>query len=192
MDYFRKKQIQEQLDKISEKDWNEICSRCKRFLNSKLFNKTSYGAHSEHELGGPAVEYYLHEAILKIYTFNWEWKFERYSMTEQIIRLVGSLISKKVDKYRSSKEDDVLETELNDKLAINLFDEVYDDKVDELIECIERIVKDDIDLKIIWESTKEGFKSSEIAELFEKPVKYIYRQNEKLIYHAKTKCLTSN
>ena len=190
MDFFRKRQIQTELDKISDKEWEEICTRCKNFLKKKLFNKTIYGAHSEKELGMSAIDYYLEEAISKIFLLQWEWKFEKYNITQQIMRIAGSLISKKVEKYKRKTEDGVTEIEYNDLMAFDMFDEVQDDGIDQLLECIERIVKDDMLLKIHWESIKEGLKSSEISEIIGKPVNYVYRQNEKLIYHAKTKCLT--
>jgi hypothetical protein len=190
MNYFQKKQIKEQLDSITEDEWNEICTRCKHFLKKKL-HYTNYGAHSEKELGIPAVDYYLNEAIGKIFSFEREWKYEKYPIVDQIIRIANSLISKNVEKYRRKIEKGQIEIRLDDSLEINLFEEVYDDRWDELILCIERIVDGDLDLKMHWESIKEGLKSNEIAELFDKQVNYIYRLNEKLIYHAKTKCLNS-
>lgn len=190
MNYFQKKRIKEQLDCIKDVEWDEICSRVKSFLKKKL-HYTSYGAHSEKELGMPAVDYYLSEAIGKIFSFEWEWKFEKYSIVEQIIRIANSLITKNVDKYRLKDEKGHVETRLDDSVDINLFDEVYEDRWDELEQCIERIIEGKIELKMFWESIKEGLKSNEIADLFDKPVKDIYRLNEKLIYHAKTKCLTS-
>lgn len=192
MDYLRKKQIQFELDKISHQEWDEICTRCKFFLKNKLFNKTSYGAHSEKELGLPAVDYYFNESVAKIFSFDWEWKFEKFEIVEQIIRISGSLISKNVDSYKRRSREGFVDIEFNDNIAFDVFDEVDDDnELDKLLECIERILEGDDLLQIHWESIKEGLKSSEIAEIFEKPVKYVYRQNEKLIYHAKTKCLTS-
>jgi hypothetical protein len=191
VDYFQKRLILARLNAISDQEWDEICTRCKSLLSKKL-HYTSFGAHSEKELGMPAVDYYLHEAIGKIFSFEWEWKFEKYSIVDQILRIANSLISKNVDKYRLKDEKGHIETRLDDSFEINLFDEVYDDKWDDLVLCIERIIEGDLDLKMLWESIKEGLKSNEIAELFDKPVKYIYRQNEKLIYHAKTKCLTSS
>jgi hypothetical protein len=193
MDYFRKRQIKQELDKFSEQDWADICTRCKSYLEKKLFNKTQYGAHSEKELGLPAIDYYLNESIAKLFAFDWEWKFEKYNIIEQIIRIASSLISKNVDKYRTKKKSEQIkvETEYNDNFTFDIFDEVYDGEIDQILECIERIIKGNDALQILWESTKEGLKSAEIAEIMEKPVKYVYRQNEKLIYHAKTKCLTS-
>ena len=192
MDYLRKKQIQLELDKISNQEWEEICTRCKFFLKNKLFNKTSYGAHSEKELGLPAIDYYFNESVAKIFSFDWEWKFEKFEIVDQIIRISGSLISKNVDSYKRRSKEGFVEIEFNDNIAFDVFDEVDDDhELDKLLECIERILAGDDLLQIHWESIKEGLKSSEIAEIIEKPVKYVYRQNEKLIYHAKTKCLTS-
>lgn len=193
MDFLRKRQIQLELDKISDKEWEEVCTRCKFFLKKKLFNKTSFGAHSEKELGVPAIDYYFEEAVSKIFAFEWEWQFEKYTIVKQIMRIAGSLISKNVDKYRRKAENGLVETEYTDEMAYDLFDEVYDASVDELLDCIERIVKEGDDfLQMHWESIKEGLKSSQIAEIIEKPVNYVYRQNEKLIYHAKTKCLTDH
>ncbi|MBL7472226.1 hypothetical protein [Robertkochia sediminum] len=191
MDFFRKRQIQIELDKISQHQWEEICTRCKSFLRKKLFNKTNFGAHSERDLGLPAIDYYFEEAVSKIFTFEWEWQFEKYSIVEQIIRIAGSMISKNVEKYRRKMEKGYFETEYSDNMAYDLFDEVYDESIDKLLECIERIVKEgDAFMQMHWESIKEGLKSKQIAEIIEKPVNYVYRQNEKLIYHAKTKCLT--
>lgn len=192
MDYLKKKKIQYELDKISEQEWSKICTRCKSFLEKKLFNKTSYGAHSESQLGSPAIDYYLNVSIEKIYSFEWEWKFDKYDIVEQIIRIAGSMISHNVDKYRRKKEDAFVEVEFEEYLSFDVFDEVYDEGIDLLLACIERIVKEDDLLGIYWVSIKEGLKSSEIAEIIEKPVKFVYRQNEKLIYHAKTKCLNEN
>lgn len=193
MDFFRKRQIQIELEKISDQEWEEICNRSKSFLKKKLFNKTSFGAHSENELGVPAIDYYFEEAVSKIFAFEWEWQFEKYTIVQQIMRIAGSLISKNVDKYRKKVENGNFETEFSDNMAYDLFDEVYDSSIDELLDCIERIVKEgDEFLQMHWESIKEGLKSSQIAEIIEKPVNYVYRQNEKLIYHAKTKCLTDH
>lgn len=193
MDFFRKRQIQLELEKISEKDWDEICTRCKLFLKKKLYNKTSFGAHSEKELGTPAIDHYLQEAISKIFKFEWEWKFEERGMVEQLNRISGSLISKSVEKYKKKVESGNIEAEYIDEMAYDLFDDVYDERVDNLLDCIEQIVKEgDEFLQLHWESIKEGLKSNQIAEIIEKPVKYVYRLNEKLIYHAKTKCLTTD
>lgn len=192
MDYLKKKKIQYELDKISEQEWSEICTRCKSILKKKLYNKTAYGAHSETTLGVPAIDYYLNESIAKLYSFEWEWKFKEFDMVDQIIRVAFSMISNNVDKYRRRNENGYVEAEFHENFIYDIFDEVYDEGLDLFLACIDRIVKEDDLLEIYWESIKEGLKSSEIAEIIEKPVKYVYRQNDKLIYHAKTKCLNKN
>ena len=74
--------------------------------------------------------------------------FEKYDITEQLIRVAGSLISKKVDKYRKKVEKGLTETEYFENMTFDIFDEVYDHEIDQLLACIERIVKGDDLLEI--------------------------------------------
>lgn len=186
MEYFRKREIERQLKLVSPEEWDGICSRCKTWLRSKLWGKTSGGAHAEKELGLPAEDYYLNEAIALIYEFRWEWKFEKFSLTEQIIRICNSLISRQVEKFKSKKE---VALDYNDEIGLNVFDEVYEEDIDNLLRCIERIVAQDTRLCFYWEAIKEGYKPKMISELMNEPTNKTYKLNDKLIYQARTKCL---
>ena len=188
MDYFIKNTIASKLESISDEQWTIISKRCKKALGSKLLGKTEFGAHSEKTLGTPAVDYYFKESITKIFGFEWEWKFEKYSIEEQVLRISGSLISRQVESYKGNKNS-ISETELDENLNYDVFDEVYDDNIDNILNCIEMITESDIDLSMYWLSIKEGLKPKEISQTLEKPIKQVYKLNEKLIYQAKTKCL---
>lgn len=191
MDFFKKREISRQLDAISESEWNAVFNRCKRFTKQKLYNKTQYGAHSETELGLPAIDYYVDNAIEKLINYDWEWQFEKYTLELQIIRIINSLISTQVESFKRKKQGEDSESivEYRDDIGFDLFDEVYDEEIDDLLNCIEKLASLDLELGIHWEGIKEGKKPREIAEIIDLPVKSIYKLNEKLVYQARTNCL---
>ena len=189
VDFFEKKIILTKLEHITEKDWNEIIDRCKNAIKYRV-RYCKRGAHSEKELGCPALDYYITESISKIYQFKWIWDHERVTIEEQIITIAQSLISRQVDSYKRKLGNENTIT-YNDELAYDLFDEVYDSNIDLLLECIERITSKEHDLSIHWDAIKEGFKPREIATLMEIPVNKVYKQNERLIRQAKTNCLSN-
>ncbi|NOQ71164.1 MAG: hypothetical protein GQ574_04120 [Crocinitomix sp.] len=192
MDYLRKREIQRRLELLTDKEWKDICDRCKKAINTRLYNKTEWGAHSIKELGAPAVDHYLNTSIEKIYSFQRDWKFEDRTITEELIRISNSLISHQLEAYKSRINGKYIEVDLNDDLRYKIFDDIEDDKhIDELINCIENLVKEDGDLEFYWEAIKDRMKSREIAVLMEKPINRIYKLNDKLIYQAKTKCLAN-
>jgi len=175
---------------ITDKEWNEIITRCKKGIKHRLW-LTEYGAHSEKELGEPAMMYYIKTALEKIYNFNWYWDYENVPLIEHIITIANSLISNQLDHYKRKQEREEKEVIYNDELYYDVFDEVYDDKIDQLINCIERLTAGIVDLNFYWEAIKEGKKSKEIAELMEIPVKDIYNKNDKLIYQVRKNCLNN-
>ena len=69
-------------------------------LNSegKKMGKTEKGAHSEKELGMPALTYYQEEAVVKLIEGEWKW-LERFSLGKQLERIAASLITKQCEKY---------------------------------------------------------------------------------------------
>lgn len=182
-----KKIISDILDCITDEEWEAILTRCKNAIKHRI-RYTEYGAHSEAELGMPALDYYINEAITKIFQFDWYWDFKNVKIEEHIITIANSLITRQVDSYKRKQGKEVRLT-YNDEVAYDLFEDVYDEEVDQLIECIEKITAGDYDLNFYWEAIKEGRKPREIAELMEVDVRKVYKKNDKLIYQARTKCL---
>lgn len=186
---FEKKIIHDMLCSITDREWNEILTRCKNAIKHRI-RYTHYGAHSELELGMSALDYYINEAITKIWQFDWSWDYKNVRLEEHIITISNSLISRQVDSYER-RQGKVSRLTYDDNLDYDLFEDVYDERIDQLIECIERITADDFELNFYWEAIKENKKPREIAELMDVDVKKVYKKNDKLIYQARTKCLAN-
>ena len=89
----------ERLSSISEIEWRSILEKLANYVGKKLNGHIKYGAHSQATLGENPVGYYVRESILKLYECEWEWRLE-YDILEQLERVVGSMISENVRKYR--------------------------------------------------------------------------------------------
>ncbi|HZL11909.1 MAG TPA: hypothetical protein VFC65_18150 [Prolixibacteraceae bacterium] len=187
--FLEKKLIIDMLGCITDKEWIDVINRCKNAIKHRI-RYADYGAHSEAELCMPALDYYINEAITKIYLFDWYWDIENIRLEKHMITIANSLISRQVDSYKR-KKDKKKAIIYNDELDYDLFEDIYDERVDQLIECIERITADDFDLNFYWEAIKESKKPKEIAELMDIDVRKVYKKNDKLIYQARTKCLSN-
>ena len=53
----------ERLETVSDKQWREALDELTAYLRWRLKGRTQRGAHSERELGMPAEDYYVGEAI---------------------------------------------------------------------------------------------------------------------------------
>ncbi len=93
------------LTELSEDEWCVALEKCRRLINYRVQGRTKFGCHTEQHLGMSPFDYYVKEAIDKLYSGTWEWK-EQYSFSEQMGRIVGSLISENVRKYKKEQEKD--------------------------------------------------------------------------------------
>ena len=91
------------LIKLKDDDWLIAMKKCDALIKHRVGRRTKTGCHSEEYLGEPAFDYYFNQAIDKLYSGTWEWKDE-YSFSEQICRIVGSIISENVRKYKMKPE----------------------------------------------------------------------------------------
>jgi len=100
------------------------------FFNS-MADRTKTGAHSENNLGMPALDYYVGESIRKLYSPDdgWDWKFEKFTLVEQLTRIANSLISRKVAQYKYTKEKQKLP--VFDERDINDIHDLGDEHLDE-------------------------------------------------------------
>ena len=94
------KKILKRLHAVPDREWLEVIDKLTIFVRFKLKGKTIFGAHSEQYLGVEPVEYYVDEAIAKLFSLEWEWKFEKHSLIEQLKRIVGSMISTNVESFK--------------------------------------------------------------------------------------------
>lgn len=99
----KENEILKRINAVSDEEWRHVIDDLTTFVSFKLNGKTLYGAHTESNLGLGPVEYYVEESIFKLLNLDWEWKFEEYSLLEQLRRIAGSLISANVEKFRNKK-----------------------------------------------------------------------------------------
>lgn len=90
---------------ITDEEWRTLLRKSHRHIKLKIKGKVIYGAHSEKRLGMPAEDYYTTEAIKALYETNgWRWQYDKYSIEEQVIRIIDSKISNEVEKYKVEKK----------------------------------------------------------------------------------------
>jgi len=158
------------LNSINEDTLRIIISKCKEFIEKRLFQKTLYGAHTATNLGDDPVSYYYEDAIDAIISGRWEWQ-DKFDLLEQLIRIINSKITKEVDKTQTAKaqslqikftdnEDDLFNCEIQNDSEEN------EQKLlcEKQIEFIENAIKDNKNLVELFDLIKAGYKRREIAE----------------------------
>ncbi len=130
----------------------------------------------------------------------WDWKFEKYTLTEQLIRIINSMISEQVRKFKVEKAklpviqytDD--ETTLDDPQDL-LTDEAAAEKegiIDEFLNLTQEAIKGDDNLEMLYLHLMEGKEYSEIAKEMNMEIKKIYKLAEKLKEKVKKQAAEKN
>ncbi len=145
------KEILERLHDVPDKEWLYVIDKLTMFVRFRLKRKTLFGAHSEQNIGIEPIDYYVDESIAKLFSLEWEWQFEKYSLIDQLKRIVGSMISTNVESFRNRKEK-VLPTE-NETLFVlaekaNSSNENDDFTYDLFKKALEECSKDDEELQL--------------------------------------------
>lgn len=159
------------LSEISEKEWLEVSKRCKKHISIRVGQKTLFGAHHHSNLKMSAFEYYFSTSVEKLYSGTWEWKFEKYSITEQLIRIIDSLISEEVRKYKVKKGTENTTVYIDDSSIGTLLMNLHSDEDFEAIEIhnknlfdhISEAINDKFELQYILECIREGKSYDEIS-----------------------------
>ncbi len=143
-------EILKRLNSITDKEWMKIVDNLTKWVYYKLKGKTLFGAHSEENLGIKPTEYYVDGAIEKLFSLEWKWKYEKYTLSEQLQAIAGSMISENVRKY-IAKEETIIPTEdekLNFLLEKNSSEE-YDDGTYQLfLDALSFCTNDDDELQL--------------------------------------------
>jgi hypothetical protein len=173
------KEILQHLNVISDKDWLDVVGKLTMYVHFKLKGRTLFGAHSEHNLGGNPVAYYVDEAIGKLFSLEWKWQFDKYSLLEQLQRVVGSMISTNVEKFKAKKENLTLMDE--EKLVLLEKSKIYDIEVEyyEVFkQVLEECSKDDEELQLYVMALDECISFDEMvtATGFEKKKLYVLQK----------------
>ena len=64
----------ERREAVSDKQWRDALDELTAYLRWRLKGRTQRGAHSERELGMPALDYYQEEAVVKLIEGDWSGK----------------------------------------------------------------------------------------------------------------------
>lgn len=176
---------QARIANLSEKNWKVALKKCKEHLRFRLFQKTLSGVYSSSNLGAEPVDHYLSLAAEKILSGSWEWK-AKYSLGEQMIRIVDSEMSKEVERKTTMTSHLSNVKYIGDEIEFYQKEEPDSRPVDLTVnrvklESIEKACKDDDQLEFIVEGLKEGKKRTEIAELLEITPRQFDKLREKLI-----------
>lgn len=173
------KEILEHLNAISDSDWLDVIDKLTTYVHFKLKGRTLFGAHSEQNLGGNPVDYYVDEAIGKLFSLEWKWQYDKYSLLEQLQRIVGSMLSTNVEKFKAKKENVTLMEE--QKLISMEKSEINDEEVEyyEIFKhALEECSKDDDDLQLYVMALDECVTFDEMVEAmgFEKKKLYVLQK----------------
>lgn len=180
---------QTKITHLTDNDWKVALAKCEEHIKSKLKQKALSGAHAASNLGCDPIDHYLGIAYEKVLTGEWEWKDE-FTLSQQLIRIADSYISKEVVKATSPKGQALkliykdIEEEFYD-LAEPPSDENESQEMNNRLKQIEDSAAGDENLEFMIEGLKEGKKRSDIAELLEINVRQLDKLREKLIRRVK-------
>lgn len=178
----------QRLKDISDEEWKSAIVKCRASVKMRIKGRTKFGVHSGINLGEKAVEKYTGESILAVLEGEWEFK-EKFSLTEQLIRIAQSKISSAVEKAgnkRNKPESYIYLNENQDLIDIFYKDELKFDELDleekarmeKQFLIMEEVAETNPDFKEYFECVGEGLKSSEIAIILDKDVNWVYKLTE--------------
>lgn len=106
----RRELVLTKLQQIPDNEVQEAIKQLTHYVKARLryrslSDRTKSGAHGQKNLGMDAIDFYVGESIRRLYEpTGWDWKFEKFSFSEQLMRIANKLISQKVDEYKNKKE----------------------------------------------------------------------------------------
>ena len=188
----------ERLETVSDKQWRDALDELTAYLRWRLKGRTQRGAHSERELGMPALDYYQEEAVVKLIEGDWKWQ-DRFSLGKQLERIAADLITKQVQKWEREhpfltedgrcKRDDVIperkpETiEYTDDMEqySNILDDDGQEELGETYNVVYALVEDDEELTIFVSAIEHCGNFKDLPEHTGWEMKKVYRLMEKLM-----------
>lgn len=166
-------------------NWKAALAKCKEHIQWRLKQRTLSGAHSASNLGADPIDHYLGIAYEKILSGEWEWKHE-HTLSQQMIRIANSYISKEVERATSAKKDALkiiykdVEEEFYDLAAPPAEDSDHQE-IEQRLKIIETAVAGEEALEFMIEGLKEGKKRADIADLLDLEVRQVDKLREKLM-----------
>lgn len=195
-------EVTQRLNEISDGEWRIVIKKCKDHIRLRLKQKCATGAHSEKNLGMSAFDFYFGTALTKLYEGVWDWKFEKFSILEQFIRIIDSMISEVVRKYKVHHSHDTeassqkffeidyhdIESSfyaLSDPDQSEPLDEP-DDYYNEMLDTVTAAIEGDDELEDYLFCVMEGMNADEISDKLNWPKRKVYKTTEKVQRRVKS------
>lgn len=154
------------------------------------WDRTKSGAHGPKNLGMPAVDYYVGESIKRLYDpSGWDWKFERFTLAEQLIRIANKLISDKVTAYKERAQPSFVDEDISEIKDLDIEDEIDDERqklCDIVIEEALKVSQDDDNLNYFTIRYFEEATYEIIASEMNLNVEAVYALRKKLVRRLMT------
>ena len=151
-------------------------------------DRTKSGAHGPKNIGMDAIDYYVGEAVRKLYEpEGWDWKFEERTLAEQLMRIANKLISDKVADYKDKKDGLPVfaDKDVGDinvlKRRVEEESERNDEQLDKLIQLAHQLSKDDDNLQYYTLRYFEKADAETIAIEMNITPKQVYALRKKLV-----------
>ncbi len=189
------------LEGVSEKQWREALDELTAYLRWRLKGKTKRGAHSEQELGMPALDYYQEEAVVKLIEGDWLWQ-KRFTLGKQLEKIAADLVTKQTQKWLRKHplqtedgrwlRDDVV-PQRNPEMVVctddmEQFSEIADteqEEVDDTYNLVYELVEDDEELTIFVSAIEYCGNFKDLPEHTGWDMKHVYRLMERLMRRIK-------
>lgn len=163
----------EKLNQLSEDDWMVAMEKCKRLIDYRVKGRTKFGCHSKENLGESPFDYYFNKALDKLYEGEWEWK-DQYSFSEQVCRIVGSIISENVRKYKKNNEKNFesIQKEISFEDIAYYFGVDFDEEIkvkekekiyEEQLNTIQEVIDGNNDMETLFLCVLDGKNKDEIC-----------------------------
>lgn len=190
----------ERLETVSDKQWREALDELTAYLRWRLRGKTQRGAHSERELGMPALDYYQEEAVVKLIEGDWKWQ-DRFSLGKQLERIAADLITKQVQKWKrehpwlneneeenenheeqfAQRKPEMIEYTDDMEQYSDMVDDDGQEELDETYNVVYALVADDKELTLFVSAIEHCGNFKDLPEHTGWEMKKVYRLMEKLM-----------
>lgn len=193
----------DRLDAVTDKEWREALDEVTAYLRWRLAGKTQRGAHSEKELGMPALDYYQEEAVVKLIEGDWKWQ-DRFSLGKQLVRIATDLVTKQTQKWlrahplltedgKLKNDEDMIPQRKQELIEytddMEPFAGILDDpstgsgtpEMDETYDVVYGLVADDEELTVFVSAIEHCGNFKDLPEHTGWEMKHVYRLMEKLM-----------
>lgn len=189
----RRETVLNKLQGLSDDEVAESLKQLAHYVRARLrfqskADRTKSGAHGEKKLGMNAIDFYVGESFRRLFEPNgWDWKFEKFNLAEQLMRIANKLISDKVADYKA-KKDGLLVFDERDAGDIYDLKQIASDNskgneevYSKLIQFAHEVSKDDDDLQYFVIQYFENVPFATIAKEMNVDVQQIYVLRKKLV-----------